>query len=254
MKISIIQTPLIWENPILNRSYFDQKFQLVPKDTDLVVLPEMFTSGFTMQPQNIAETMNGETILWLKFRSKTFGFAITGSLVITENGKFFNRLVFVLPNGAIQLYDKKHLFSLAGENSVYEPGNEMKIFEFKNWRICPMICYDLRFPVFARNTKNYDVLIFVANWPSPRIHAWNILLQARAIENMSYIIGVNRLGKDQNGNQYSGHSQIVDFMGNHIIEPQTNEGVFSASISKEILQKTREKFQFLDDRDEFQLS
>ena len=253
MQISIIQAPIFWEQPDLNRNYFEQQFHLVPENTDLVVLPEMFTSGFTMQPQNVAEPMDGETMDWLKKQAKKFGFAITGSLVIIENGQFYNRLVFVSPDEIVQQYDKRHLFTLACENQVYEAGKDKIIFEYQNWRICPMICYDLRFPVFARNIEDYDLLIYVANWPSPRIQAWNILLQARAVENMSYVIGVNRMGEDANSHLYSGHSQVVDFMGNHVIVPQVNEGIFTTSLSKENLQNARDKFKFLEDRDHFQL-
>ena len=253
MQISMIQAPLTWENPATNRSYFEQQFAVIPENTDLVVLPEMFTSGFTMQPQNVAETMKGETIEWLKMQSKKFGFAIVGSLVVVEDGNYFNRLVFVKPDGKIQTYDKRHLFTLAGEDKVYKAGDEKLIVDYKGWRFCPLVCYDLRFPVFARNTNNYDILIFVANWPKPRINAWDVLLQARAIENMSYVVGVNRVGEDASGHQYVGHSQIVDFMGNHLISPQTNEGVFTAVLTKENLQEARNRFRFLEDQDVFTL-
>lgn len=253
MQISIIQATLTWENPAANRNYFEQQFGFIPENTNLVVLPEMFTSGFTMQPQNVAETMQGETIEWLKMQSEKFGFAIVGSLVVVENENYFNRLVFVKPDGKIQTYDKRHLFTLAGEDKVYKAGEEKLIIEYKGWRICPLICYDLRFPVFARNTDNYDILIFVANWPKPRIHAWDVLLQARAIENMSYVVGVNRVGEDASKHQYIGHSQIVDFMGNYLISPQTSEGLFTAVLTKENLQDARNRFRFLEDQDVFTL-
>uniref|UniRef100_UPI0040492B05 amidohydrolase n=1 Tax=Flavobacterium sp. TaxID=239 RepID=UPI0040492B05 len=253
MQISIIQAPLTWENPASNRSFFQQQFGLIPENTDLVVLPEMFTSGFTMQPQNVAETMQGETIEWLKMQSEKFDFAIIGSLVVVEDGNYFNRLVFVKPDGKIQTYDKRHLFTLAGESKVYKAGDEKLIIDYKGWRICPLVCYDLRFPIFARNTDNYDILIFVANWPKPRINAWDVLLQARAIENMSYVVGVNRVGEDASGHQYIGHSQIVDFMGKNMVSAENKAGIFTSILSKEDLENARSRFKFLDDRDVFRL-
>ncbi len=253
MQISIIQSALVWENPFENRNHFEKQFYSVPTNSDLVILPEMFTSGFTMQPKNVSETMEGETMHWLKFNAKKFGFAIMGSLVIIDNETYYNRLVFVTPDGTIEFYNKRHLFTLAGENEMYEAGKEKKIFEYKNWRICPQICYDLRFPVFARNTENYDLLIYVANWPEPRIHAWDVLLQARAIENMSYVVGVNRIGTDDNEHSYPGHSQIVDFMGKNMISAENKAGIFTSILSKEALEHARNRFKFLGDRDDFRL-
>jgi len=253
MKIALIQVPLFWENPKLNRDYFEEKINVISENVDLIVLPEMFTSGFTMNPKPVAETMQGETVLWLKNLAKAKNAAITGSLVIEENGHFFNRLVFVFPSGEIQKYDKKHLFTLAGEDQIYTSGNEKLLVEYKGFKICPLICYDLRFPVFARNTEDYDVLIYVANWPKIRINAWDSLLKARAIENMCYTIGVNRIGEDANQHEYIGHSQVVDFLGNYNIEPQETEGVFMTNLDKNLLLETRQKFGFLNDRDVFKL-
>jgi omega-amidase len=253
MKVALIQVPLFWENPKLNRDYFEEKIIAISENVDLIVLPEMFTSGFTMNPKSVAETMQGETILWLKNLAKAKNAAITGSLVIEDNGHFFNRLVFVFPSGEIQKYDKKHLFTLAGEDQIYTSGTQKLLVEYKGFKICPLICYDLRFPVFARNTEDYDVLIYVANWPKIRINAWDSLLKARAIENMCYTIGVNRIGEDANQHEYIGHSQVVDFLGNYEIEPQEIEGVFTTTLDKNLLLETRQKFGFLNDRDVFKL-
>jgi predicted amidohydrolase len=223
------------------------------EEVDLIVLPEMFSSGFTMNPKAVAETMNGETIAWLQHLAKAKDCAITGSLVIEENGKYYNRLVFVYPNGELKTYDKRHLFTLAGEDKVYTAGKEKLIIEYKGFRICPLICYDLRFPVFARNVEDYDVLLYVANWPKPRINAWDILLKARAVENMSYAIGVNRIGMDENELEYVGHSQAVDFLGNYLLEAQETDGVFIVELDKEKLLETKNKLAFLEDKDQFRL-
>lgn len=251
MKAVLIQAPLIWENATKNGEYFAQQIHAVPSDADLVVLPEMFNTGFTMNPQNVAETMDGETANLLKSLAKAKQVAITGSLVIVENGQYYNRLLFVFPSGEIRHYDKRHLFTLAGENKVYTSGKEKLIVDYKGWKICLLICYDLRFPVFARNVEAYDLLVYVANWPKPRMHAWDTLLKARAIENMSYVIGVNRLGNDANGHEYAGHSQVIDCLGNFILEPSEDEGIFTAELDKQQMLETRKKFPFLDDRDQF---
>ena len=253
MKIALIQTELSWENPNENKALLQEKINAISQYVDLIVLPEMFTSGFTMNPKNIAQSMQGEAISWLKETAKDKDCAVTGSLVIEENGNYFNRLVFVFPSGEIQTYDKRHLFTLAGEDKVYTSGEDKLIVEYKGFKICPLICYDLRFPVFARNVEEYDVLIYVANWPKPRVNAWDILLKARAVENMSYVIGVNRVGLDDNNHEYVGHSQAVDFLGNYIQEPQEIEGVFIVELDKNELIETRQKLNFLNDRDEFKL-
>jgi predicted amidohydrolase len=254
MKIALIQTSLIWENPNENRRLIQYKINAISQYVDLIVLPEMFTSGFTMNPKNVAETMQGETILWLQDLAKAKNCAITGSLVIEENGKYFNRLVFVFPNGKIQYYDKRHLFTLAGEDKVYTAGTEKLIVEYKGFKICPLICYDLRFPVFSRNVEDYDLLIYVANWPKPRVNAWDILLKARAVENMSYVVGVNRVGLDCNNHQYNGHSQAIDFLGNCMIEPYETEDIFIVELNKEKILETRSKLAFLNDKDDFEIS
>ena len=253
MKIALIQTSLTWENPMENRSHLSQKITGFMEDVDLIILPEMFSSGFTMNPKEIAETMQGETVSWLQHMAKAKNCAITGSLVIQENGNFYNRLVFVFPSGKIQHYDKRHLFTLAGEDKVYTAGNQKLIVDYKGFKICPLVCYDLRFPVFARNVEDYDVLIYVANWPKPRVNAWDILLKARAVENMCYTIGVNRIGTDENNHEYIGHSQAVDFLGNYMLEPQESDSVFIVTLDKQQLLETRKKLAFLDDRDKFKI-
>lgn len=253
MKIALIQTDIIWENPAENRSVLEAKINSITNDIDLLILPEMFTSGFTMNPSSVAETMQGTTIFWLKNIAKAKNCAITGSLVITENKNFYNRMVFVFPDGEIQYYDKKHLFTLAREDKVYTSGTEKVLLNYNNWKICLQVCYDLRFPVFSRNTENYDLLIYVASWPKVRTNAWDILLKARAVENISYVIGVNRIGTDNNNFEYIGHSQIIDELGNFIIKPTENEGVFITELEKNKMIETRKKLNFLEDRDYFDL-
>jgi predicted amidohydrolase len=253
MKIALIQTPLAWENPTENRSHLVQQITGFMEDVDLIVLPEMFASGFTMNPKAVAETMQGETISWLQHLAKAKDCAITGSLVIEENGNYYNRLVFVFPSGDIKTYDKRHLFTLAGEDKVYTAGIDKLIVEYKGFRICLLVCYDLRFPVFSRNVEDYDVLLYVANWPKPRVNAWDILLKARAVENMCYTIGVNRIGTDNNHLEYVGHSQAVDFLGNYLLEPQETEGVFIVKLDKNKMLETRSKLAFLNDKDTFEI-
>jgi omega-amidase len=254
MKIALIQTALAWENPTENRSHLVPKINGFMEDVDLIILPEMFASGFTMNPKAVAETMQGETVSWLQHLAKAKECAITGSLVIEENGKYYNRLVFVYPDGELKTYDKRHLFTLAGEDKIYTSGTEKLIIDYNGLKICPLICYDLRFPVFSRNAENYDLLLYVANWPKPRVNAWDILLKARAVENMCYAVGVNRIGTDNNSLEYVGHSQAVDFLGNYLLEPQEAEGVFIVEIDKEKMLETRNKLAFLNDRDTFEIN
>ena len=253
MKIALLQSSLFWENPKANRNHFEEKINALAEKVDLIVLPEMFSTGFTMNPEAVFETMEGETIQWMQSLTKAKNSAITGSLVIKENENFHNRLLFVFPSGEMQIYDKRHLFTLAGEDKVYTSGNQKLIVEYLGWKICPLICYDLRFPVFARNVENYDVLIYVANWPKSRIQAWDILLKARSVENLCYTVGVNRVGLDNNNLEYDGHSQMVDFLGNYALKPQENEGVFIVELNKQKLVETRKKLGFLNDSDSFEL-
>lgn len=254
MKIALVQSELIWENPEANRSSFEAKINAINEPIDLIVLPEMFTTGFTMNPNHVAETMQGKTVSWMQSLAKAKNSAITGSLVIEDNSDFYNRMLFVFPSGEIQCYDKRHLFTLAGEEKVYTAGAQKLIVDYLGWKICPFVCYDLRFPVFSRNTENYDLLIYVASWPKTRINAWDALLKARAIENISYAVGVNRTGEDGNGYAYVGHSQVVDFLGDYVVEPQEANGSFIVELDKEAMQQTRKKLGFLNDRDAFELN
>ncbi|PHQ57429.1 MAG: amidohydrolase [Lutibacter sp.] len=254
LKIALIQADLRWQNAEQNRIQFSQKINEIKEHVDLIVLPEMFTTGFTMNPIEVAETMQGETVKWMQTIASEKNTAIAGSVVILENLKYYNRFLFVHPSGAINLYDKRHLFTLAGEHEVYTSGNNKLMIDYKGWKICPLICYDLRFPVWSRNIEGYDLLIYVANWPSPRISAWDALLKARAIENMSFTIGVNRVGIDANNLEYTGHSKIINPSGDVLEEiSQNTEALITVSLSKNMLNLTRQKFQFLNDRDSFEM-
>ncbi len=254
MKIALIQAPLIWEDVENNKNYFVEKLHEIEKETDLVILPEMFTSGFTMHPERVFLTMGDSFIAELIQICTIKKIALTGSIVIKENDRFYNRLFFIKPSGEYITYDKRHLFSLAGEEKVYQSGEGRIVVEYKGWNICPLICYDLRFPTFSRNTNSaYDLLIYVASWPDQRIFAWDTLLKARAIENMSHIIGVNRCGKGENNNVYSGHSQVLDYMGQAIILPLKGEQIAYCVLEKETQDKARQKFGFLRDADDFKL-
>ncbi len=254
MKIALFQTNLSWENPSSNRTFIEESIINVDENFDLFILPEMFTTGFTMNPENVAEKMNEETVSWMKKLALKKDSAICGSLVIQENDSYYNRFVFVHPNGKIDFYDKRHLFSLAGEHKKYSKGKEKVIIDYKGWKICPQVCYDLRFPAFSRNHENYDLLLYVANWPKVRINAWNSLLKARAIENLSYVIGVNRIGIDGNNHEYNGHSQIIDELGNSILEAQEKQGVFIIELDKEKMIETRQKLNFLNDKDDYEIN
>ena len=254
LKIALIQSNLVWENPIQNRINFSKKIESITESVDIIILPEMFTSGFTMNATAVAETMTGETISWLLTSAKKNNCAIMGSLVILEDSTYYNRCVFVEPDGKISTYDKRHTFTLAGEHKVYKTGTEKIIIDFKGWRICPLVCYDLRFPVWARNTDNYDLLIYVANWPKPRINAWDALLKARAIENMSYCIGVNRVGLDANNYEYPGHSACYNVLGERIDNiPEKKEDIQVVTLNKSDIEHYRNKLNFLNDKDNFNL-
>ncbi|MFS4468828.1 amidohydrolase [Maribacter sp. 2210JD10-5] len=253
LKVALVQTLLHWENPMENRKMFSDRIQEISDDVDLIVLPEMFTTGFTMSPENITENEGALTISWMKEKAAQKNAAVVGSFVYNQNGTYYNRLFFVKPNGDLSFYDKKHTFTLAGEDKKYRKGTEKLIETFRGFRICPLICYDLRFPVWSRNTEDYDVLVYVANWPEVRIAAWDTLLKARAIENMSYCIGVNRVGTDINGHAYSGHSAAFDSLGKQLCFSDENQ-VLEVSLSLGHLQKTRSKLGFLKDRDSFNLT
>lgn len=252
LKIALIQSPLFWEDPERNRNFFSEKIEKISSDVDLIILPEMFTTGFTMTPENISKDEGRFTLNWMQKKAKEKNAAVVGSLPFYANGKYSNRLFFVLPDGSYQYYDKRHTFTLAGEDKIYMAGTLRLMVNYKGFKICPLICYDLRFPVWARNTEEYDVLIYVANWPTPRISAWDVLLKARAIENMAYCIGVNRIGEDELGYEYSGHSATYDCLGKQLAFSEKEE-ISYVILKKEHIKATREKLRFLEDRDTFTL-
>ncbi|WP_298556496.1 amidohydrolase [uncultured Algibacter sp.] len=255
LKIALIQSDLVWENPTLNRVNFTKKIDTISKGVDIIVLPEMFNTGFTMNASSVAETMGGATVSWMIESAKKTDTAIVGSIVISENNNFYNRLLFVAPSGQVIVYDKRHAFTLVGEDKIYTPGKEKVIINYKGWKICPLICYDLRFPVWARNTEDYDVLLYIANWPKPRVSAWDALLKARAIENMCYCIGVNRVGIDGVKSEYSGHSAVYNVLGDIITNFKPNEeDVEIVTLEKRHIQVYRKKLKFLDDRDTFNIT
>lgn len=255
IKIASVQTNIIWENPKANKLEYDKLFQSLDP-ADLIILPEMFTTGFSMRAENIAENNSGETLFWLQEHSKSLGACILGSLPIKENNKFFNRLYVIKPN-KIQYYDKRYLFSMAQEDKYYSKGEKELVFELKGWKIKPLICYDLRFPLWSKNKyKNnefdYDILVYVANWPAVRSNAWTSLLKARAIENMSYVVGVNRIGKDANEIKYNGSSRVYDFKGKRIDNFKNNiPSVQINHLVKSELVSFRNKFPVLKDADDF---
>ena len=254
LKIALIQADLVWENPDQNRVNLESHIESINDPVDLIILPEMFTTGFTMNPKGLAESMDGKTVNWMKDLAQRKQSALVGSTIIRENGLYFNRLLFVHPDGAIDTYDKKHTFTLAGEHTVYEAGKENKIINYLGWSIKPLICYDLRFPVWARNLEDYDIVLYVANWPHVRISAWDALLKARAIENMSYSIGVNRVGLDGNGHEYPGHSAVYDVLGQRLDDiPSHKEAIGIITLNKSHISKYRNKLGFLKDRDNFNL-
>ncbi|MAB56829.1 MAG: amidohydrolase [Aequorivita sp.] len=254
LKITLVQSELIWENASANRELFSKKFQTFEGETDLIVLPEMFTTGFSMNAKKLAEPNDSDSLNWMISEARKYNCAITGSVIVSENDQFYNRLFFVLPDGTYEKYDKKHTFTLAKENETYTAGKERLIVNYKGWKICPLICYDLRFPVWSRNTEDYDVLIYVANWPKVRTVAWDTLLRARAIENMSYCVGVNRVGFDGNDHEYVGHSAVYDVLGKQVSPSAFDEFIETVTLSKEHIESNRKHLQFLNDRDKFTLT
>ena len=254
LNISIIQTELHWEDKEKNLDAFSSYINSIESPTDLIVLPEMFNTGFSVKPEKLAETHFGETTQWLAQKASEKNCIITGSIIAVDKGEYFNCLIWMQPNGDYQYYDKRHLFRMANEHHLYTGGNEKLITELNGWKICPLICYDLRFPIWSRNRNDYDVLIYVANWPAVRSHAWKTLLQARAIENQAYVVGVNRIGKDGNGIEYSGDSMIVDPKGFQISKtPANTNSVETLSISFSELEKYRSQFPVAMDADNFEL-
>ncbi|MEO9662139.1 MAG: amidohydrolase [Maribacter dokdonensis] len=252
LKIALVQSLLHWENPAANRQMFSDKFEQITEQVDLIVLPEMFSTGFTMSPSNIRKEEGSITVRWMQEMASIKNCAIVGSIVFEEDGSYYNRLFFVKPEGDFKIYDKRHTFTLAGENEKYSAGTERLIVEYKGFSICPLICYDLRFPVWSRNTQNFDMLLYTANWPGKRIAAWDALLKARAIENMVYCIGVNRIGTDSLGHQYPGHSSIYDPLG-ELQAFTKEEEIKIVKVEKSKVDKIKNKLRFLDDRDEFSL-
>lgn len=254
LKITIIQSELHWEEPEKNHLLFSEKISDINEQTDLIILPEMFPTGFSMNAKNLAEENDGPSLQWMQSEAIKHETAITGSVIVNESGNFYNRLFFVFPDGSYKSYDKRHTFTLAKENEVYTEGQQRLTVLYKGWKICPLICYDLRFPVWARNDEDYDVLIFVANWPKIRMLAWDTLLRARAIENMTYCVGVNRTGVDGNNHDYVGHSAVYDVLGEKISQENFEENfIQTLTLSKEHIHSNRKRFHFLNDRDQFQI-
>lgn len=254
LQITIVQTALLWQNVSGNLEALEEKILGITEETNVIFLPEMFTTGFSMEPEKCAEQMNGPTMQWMARLAEAKKAVITGSIIIEENNKYYNRLIWMYPGGMYQIYDKRHLFGMANEDQYYEAGDEKVIINYKGWRICPMICYDLRFPVWARNEDEFDILFYVANWPNKRSYDWKSLLAARAIENQCYVIGVNRVGTDENGHEYSGNSMVVDPGWNKVLfEKSEEEIVFTTSLSAHHLKEVRSKLPFLQDRDAFTL-
>ena len=250
--IALFQTALHWEDPQKNRELITKEIGTIAKATDLLIFPEMFTTGFSMEPKNVRAKERPMTLEWMHQTAKEHKIALAGSVAYETKGKYYNRLFFVTPEGGVHHYDKRHTFTLAGEDKTYASGNERTVVKFKGFRFLLQICYDLRFPVWARNTDEYDAILYVANWPKPRIVAWDTLLKARAIENMAYSIGVNRVGKDPNGHEYPGHSAVYDALGNCITFSDT-PGVLYATLDRNHLYETRTSLGFLKDRDTFNL-
>ncbi len=251
LQISCFQIPLDWNNPKTNRIRIESYIEKL-SNTDVVVLPETFSTGFSVEDL-YEEAMEGETVVWMLNMAKRYKVVIVGSIIISENKKRYNRMFFITPNGVIQQYDKWHLFGMGNESKFITKGEKLPIFEYKGWKIKPLICYDLRFPVTSRNTEEYDVILCIANWPKQRIEAWDTLLKARAIENLCYVIGVNRVGVDENGLQYIGHSNCFNPEGVAFFEIDERENILTTRIEKGVLYATRKKFPFLEDRDFFTL-
>ncbi len=303
LSVTVIQTSLYWENPTANLANIEEKIATISTQSDLIILPEMFTTGFTMNVKTVAEPMNLTTFKWMKQQAKQTGAVITGSYIVKEEDKYYNRLLWMRPDGTFEQYDKRHLFRMGGEHHHYTQGTERLIVDLKGWKVCPLICYDLRFPVWSRNaveeegrkeerrkengkqeteagskekgegrkegnilsdnlilntsylipTLTYDLLIYVANWPKVRSQVWDVLLQARALENQCYCIGVNRVGTDGMGLNYSGNSAIIDFKGNKLFHQKDTEVINNQLLSKQELENFRTKFPAYLDADAFEI-
>lgn len=258
LTITTIQTGLHWENKIANLQMLEEKIGSIKEKTEVVVLPEMFSTGFSMKPEQLAETMDGDTVQWMKRIAGENKIILTGSVIIKEEGHYYNRLIWMLPNGQYGVYDKRHRFAFAGEDNYYTAGTKRLIASVKGWKINLQVCYDLRFPVWVRQQSQlgepeYDILVYVANWPERRSHAWKTLLQARAIENQCYVIGVNRVGHDGNDIYHSGDSMIVDPLGEVLYTKKDEEDIFTITLDKTNLVTIREKLPFLKDADGFMI-
>ena len=257
LTVTIIQTELFWEDKAANLLMLESKIRGIEEHTELVILPEMFSTGFSMNAKLLAEEMSGETVEWMKRLAAKRKVIIAGSAIIKEENKFYNRLIWMLPTGQYGTYDKRHLFGYGKETEFYTAGNKRSIASVKGWKINLQVCYDLRFPVWARNKMKaeaeFDLLIYVANWPERRSHAWKTLLCARAIENQCYVIGVNRVGTDDSNLSYSGNSMVIDPLGEVLYHKADDEDIFTITLDKEHLNDVRNKFPFLKDGDDFNL-
>ena len=258
LTVTTIQPDLRWEDKTANLRRLEEKIDGIGVHTELVILPEMFSTGFSMRPELLAESMEGPTVAWMRAIAARKKIILTGSVIIEEDGKYFNRLIWMLPNGQYGYYDKRHRFAYAGENEHYSAGHKRLVASVKGWRILLLVCYDLRFPVWSRQAAEdglpeYDLIIYVANWPERRSHAWKTLLQARAIENQSYVVGVNRVGDDGNNIAHSGDSMIIDPLGEILYHGVGKEEVFTLALEKEKLDAIRERFPFWKDADRFHI-
>ena len=255
LTVSFVQTALHWQDAAANRATLDVTLARLPGPTDLIVLPEMFTTGFSMAAAELAEPMDGPTVAWLRAHAAAHNAVVTGSVIIEENGNYYNRLLWVRPDGSLSHYDKRHLFTLAGEQHTYTPGPARLVEQWRGWRICPLVCYDLRFPVWSRNQpiEPYDLMVYVANWPAVRRIAWMTLLRARAIENVACALGVNRVGHDGPGHNYAGDSALIDAKGNYLVEAHSETGSFTHTLSRAELDEFRASFAALNDGDAFEL-
>jgi len=252
LKLGLVQADIIWENKLANLEKLE-KLILSSPDRDIYILPEMFNTGYSMNANRLAESPDGSTLAWMKQLSEKTSAAITGSFIVSDNGAYYNRLAWVEPDGNVLWYNKRHLFSMASEDKFFTPGEEKLIFDYKGFKICIVICYDIRFPVWLRNTEKYDLLIVVASWPEKRIHHWEKLLYARAIENQCYVAAVNRVGADGNGIQHTGMSMVIDPQGELIIKSNNVEEIIFGEIDKERIKFTRRFMPFLADRDQFEI-
>ncbi len=253
LKVTVVQTKLHWADVEANLEKFTGLLATFSAgDTDLVVLPETFSTGFIVQPETVAETMNGSAVAWMLEQAKRLQAVVTGSLIIEEAGKYYNRLIWARPDGSLDYYNKRHRFSLAQEDKRFTAGKQRLIVELKGWKVCPLVCYDLRFPVWCRNRKGeFDLQLFVANWPDLRSNAWRQLLVARAIENQAYVVGVNRTGHDGNGIYHAGYSGVIDPAGENAETHAHEDLVQTYTLSAQRLQEVRQKLPFLNDADEF---